>query len=357
MAGRIRLVVLFGGRSAEHDISCISAFNLLQAVDPARYDVVPVGITRSGQWVGIGDRAIESAAGAGALPSPDRAPSESIMPHAGIPPTLSGDVTTVVFPLLHGPMGEDGTVQGLLELSGLPYVGSGVLGSALCMDKGMAKEVLRAHAIPQARWITARSNEISPELLAEVQETLGLPLFVKPANLGSSIGISRASTPEELEVAVRLAQTYDEFIVFEEAVRGREIEVAILGDLEPRASIPGEIVCDETFYGYEEKYINESAKLLVPAPLTDGEVSEVQALAIRTFTALRAEGLARVDFFLSASQGFLVNEVNTMPGFTPISMYPMLWAASGLDYAPLVDELVRLALARHARRSTFTTGH
>jgi len=357
MAGRIRLVVLFGGRSAEHDISCISAYNLLQAVDPDRYEVVPVGITRSGQWVGVGDVAIQSAAHVGALPSPDRAPSESIMPYAGIPPTLSDDVTTVVFPLLHGPMGEDGTVQGLLELSGLPYVGSGVLGSALCMDKGMAKEVLRSHGIPQGEWITARSNEIGPELLAEVQATLGFPLFVKPANLGSSIGISRATTADELEVAVRLAQTYDEFIVFEASVRGREIEVAILGDLDPQASIPGEIVCDENFYGYEEKYLNESAKLFVPAPLTDGEVAEVQALAIRTFKALRAEGLARVDFFLSESQGFLVNEVNTMPGFTPISMYPMLWAASGLDYAPLIDKLVSLALARHARRSKFTTEH
>jgi D-alanine-D-alanine ligase len=357
MAGRIRLVVLFGGRSAEHDISCISAFNLLQAVDPDRYEVVPVGITRDGQWIGMGDLSLESAARVGALPSPDRAPVESAMAHAGIPPTLSEGATTVVFPLLHGPMGEDGTVQGLLELSGLPYVGSGVLGSALCMDKGMAKEVLRSQGIPQGRWISARSNEISSAFLSEVQQSLGLPLFVKPANLGSSIGISRAATAEALEAAVNLAQTYDEFLIFEESIGGREIEVAILGDLEPKASIPGEIVCDETFYGYEAKYLNESAKLLVPAPLSKSEVAEVQALAIRTFKALRAEGLARVDFFLSETHGFLVNEVNTMPGFTPISMYPMLWAATGLDYAPLIDELVSLAVARHQRRSNFATSH
>jgi D-alanine-D-alanine ligase len=356
MADRIRLVVLFGGRSAEHEISCISAFNLLRAVDPARYDVVPIGITRTGQWVNLGDLSIESAAETGALPSPDRAPAESVMVHAGIPPT-SAEHTTVVFPLLHGPMGEDGTVQGLLELAGLPYIGSGVLGSALCMDKSVAKEVLRSHGIPQGLWISARANELSEGFEQEIGETLGYPVFVKPANLGSSIGISRATTATEVREAVELAQAYDEYIVFEEEVRGREVEVAVLGDLDPKASLPGEIVCDDTFYGFEQKYESNSAKLLVPAPLSDTEVADVQALAIRTFKALRAEGMARVDFFYREDGVFLVNEVNTIPGFTPISMYPMLWEASGLGYAALIDELVQLALARHQRRSRFITSH
>jgi D-alanine-D-alanine ligase len=357
MADRTRLVVLFGGRSAEHDISCISAFNLLTAVDPDRYEVVPIGITRSGEWVNISDLSIEAAAEVGALPSPDGAPTTSIVPSGSIPPTTTASSTTVVFPLLHGPMGEDGTVQGLLELAGLPFIGSGVLGSALCMDKSTAKEVLQAHGIPQSRWMSVRANDISSELASEVAHRLGYPVFVKPANLGSSIGISRVTDAGELDEAIGLALSYDEYIVIEEEVKGREIEVAVLGDLDPKASLPGEIVCDNGFYDFEGKYESDAAKLLVPAPLSDSEVAEVQALAIRTFKALRAEGMARVDFFYSTTQGFLVNEVNTIPGFTPISMYPMLWEASGLTYAALIDELVRLALERHERRSHFNTSH
>jgi D-alanine-D-alanine ligase len=357
MAGRVRLVVLFGGRSAEHEISCISAFNLLRAVDPERYDVVPIGITRTGQWVDASDTSLDAAAKAGALPSPDLAPADSSLARAGIPPGPEDNVTTVVFPLLHGPMGEDGTIQGLLELSGTPYIGSGVLGSSLCMDKAMAKDVLHVHGIPQARWRSARVSELSDVLERELADSLGYPIFVKPANLGSSIGISRATDASELREAIELAQSYDEYLVFEEAIDGREIEVAILGDLSPRASLPGEIVCDATFYGFEEKYRTPSTKLLIPAPLSDAEIAQVQDLAIKTFRALRAEGMARVDFFYSNDGQFLVNEVNTIPGFTPISMYPMLWEASGLSYSALIDELVELALQRHQRRSTFTTGH
>jgi len=355
MEERIRLVVLFGGRSAEHEISCISAFNLLRAVDAERYDVVPIGITRSGQWVDASDLSIDAAAQGGTLPSPDLAPEANALELAGIPPVSTDQLTTVVFPLLHGPMGEDGTVQGLLELAGLPYVGSGVLGSSLCMDKTMAKEVLQAHGIPQAKWMSTRVNEMSDDFPRAVEEDLGYPMFVKPANLGSSIGISRVDTPADLAPAISLARSYDEFLVFEEAVRGREIEVAVLGDLAPKASLPGEIVADGTFYGFEEKYRTPSTKLLIPAPLTESEITAVQDLAITTFKALRAEGMARVDFFYSDDGRFLVNEVNTIPGFTPISMYPMLWEASGLSYADLIDELVALALARHERRSRFTT--
>ena len=356
MNGRVRLVVLFGGRSAEHDISCISAFNLLRAVDPERYDIVPIGITRTGQWIDARTTSLEAATGAGALPSPDLAPDALVLPQGDLP-TAPDDVTTVVFPLLHGPMGEDGTIQGLLELAGLPYIGSGVLGSSVCMDKAMAKDVLQAHGIPQAGWVSARVNELSDEVQRDIGASLGYPLFVKPANLGSSIGISRAVDPAGLQAAIALARSYDEYLVFEESVPGREIEVAVLGNLEPKASLPGEIVCDGTFYGFEEKYRTPTTKLLVPAPLSEAEVEEVQALALRTFKALRAEGMARVDFFYSSEGQFLVNEVNTIPGFTPISMYPMLWEASGLSYRALIDELVELALQRHQRRSQFATDH
>ncbi|MGP0032220.1 MAG: D-alanine--D-alanine ligase family protein [Acidimicrobiales bacterium] len=355
MHERIKLVVLFGGRSAEHDISCISAFNLVRAVDTRRYEVVPVGITRDGRWVNAGDISIEAAAETGALPSPDLAPAASVVPVASLLPAAPDRRTTVVFPLLHGPMGEDGTIQGLLELAGVPYIGTGVLGSSLCMDKSVAKELLSAHGIPQARWMGARVGELSERYRRELGESLGYPLFVKPANLGSSIGISRVADAAELDRAIAEASRYDEYLVFEEGVQGREIEVAILGDLAPRASLPGEIVCDGAFYGYEEKYQSPATKLLIPAPLSEPEVAEVQALALRTFRALRAEAMARVDLFYRSDGRFLVNEVNTIPGFTPISMYPMLWEASGLPYADLIDELVDLALRRHQRRAQFAT--
>ncbi len=357
MDRRVKLVVLFGGRSAEHDISCVSAFNLMRAVDGRRYEVIPIGITREGRWVNAADTSIEAAAATGSLPSPDLAPSTSEVPLAGLLPVAGDRATTVVFPQLHGPMGEDGTIQGLLELAGVPYIGTGVLGSSVCMDKSMAKEVLSARGIPQARWRAARVGELSDGHRREMAEALGYPMFVKPANLGSSIGISRVTDAAELGGAIALASTYDEYLVFEEAIHGREIEVALLGDLTPRASLPGEIVCDSSFYGYEEKYESPTTKLLVPAPLSESEVDAAQALAVAAFRALRAEAMARVDLFYTGEGQFLVNEVNTIPGFTPISMYPMLWEASGVPYADLIDELVDLALRRHHRRSQFTTEH
>ncbi len=355
MTGRVRLVVLFGGRSAEHDISCISAFNLIQAVDTERYDVVPIGITRTGQWVDASALSIEAVAATGALPSPDLATESSVLPPADLSAGGADSPTTVVFPLLHGPMGEDGTMQGLLELAGVAYIGSGVLGSSISMDKGVAKEVLAAHDIPQARWRTARMSEMSDTFAREVAAELGFPLFVKPANLGSSIGISRVEDATGLDAAIALAATYDEYLVFEEHVVGREIEVAVLGDTEPKASLPGEIVCDGSFYGFEEKYETQDTKLLIPAPLTDAEIAEIQALALATYRVLRGAGMARVDFFRRDDGRFLVNEVNTIPGFTPISMYPMMWEASGLSYTDLIDELVRLAIERQRRRSQFAT--
>ena len=263
----------------------------------------------------------------------------------------TGAGTTVVMPLLHGPMGEDGTVQGLLELANVAYVGAGVLGSALGMDKAMAKQVLAANGIAQARHRSFRQHELTSGLPAAIADDLGLPVFVKPANMGSSVGVTKAKTIEALGDAIEVALSYDEWVVVEEAIVGREIEVAVLGNLEPRASVAGEIVPAAEFYDYADKYLDDGSQALVPAPLSADESDTVRALALQVFGVLRCEGLARVDFFFEeGGRGFLCNEVNTMPGFTPISMYPKLWIASGLSYPELIDELVRLAIERHGRR-------
>ena len=263
----------------------------------------------------------------------------------------SGTERTVVLPLLHGPMGEDGTVQGMLELANVAFVGSGVLGSALAMDKAMAKQVLTANGIPQARYRAFADHERTPGLPVRLADELGLPCFVKPANMGSSVGVTKARDVEQLRDAIEYALTYDEWVVVEEAVVGREIEVAVLGNTEPEASLAGEIVPGDEFYSYEDKYVNDGAQLLVPAPLPPAAMDEVRELALRVFRLLRCEGLARVDFFYEeGGRGFLCNEVNTMPGFTPISMYPKLWLHSGMTYSELIDRLVELALERHARR-------
>jgi D-alanine-D-alanine ligase len=355
---RVRLVVLFGGQSAEHEVSCTTAAHVLRAVDPDRYDVVPVGITREGTWVQSDAARAALERGAAALsPLPDRleATGTAVEPLRTVAPSAD-DLPVVVLPLLHGPHGEDGTVQGLLELAGVPYVGSGVLASALAMDKIKAKEVLAAHGLPQASWIAARDAEIDGAADAVRRAGLRYPLFVKPANLGSSVGVSKVHGPPQLDEALALAATYDEWLVIEQGVDGREIEVAVLGNAEPRASVPGEIVSSHEFYDYEDKYIDDTCELLVPAPLDEAVAAQVRALAIDAYRALRCEGMARVDFFYEErDRGFLVNEVNTIPGFTPISMYPKLWEASGLAYPDLIDELVRLAVERHDHRSRFST--
>jgi D-alanine-D-alanine ligase len=355
---RVRLVVLFGGQSAEHEVSCTTAAHVLRAVDPDRYDVVPVGITREGTWVqSDAARAALERGSAAVSPPPDRLevtgtavePLRTVMPSAD-------DRPVVVLPLLHGPHGEDGTVQGLLELAGVPYVGSGVLASALAMDKIKAKEILAVHGLPQAAWVAVHDSEVDRAGDAVRGADLRYALFVKPANLGSSVGVSKVHDPAELDEALALAATYDEWLVIEQGVDGREIEVAVLGNAEPRASVPGEIVSGHEFYDYEDKYIDDTCQLLVPAPLDEEAAAQVRALAIDAYRALRCEGMARVDFFYEErDRGFLVNEVNTIPGFTPISMYPKLWEASGLSYPDLIDELVRLAVERHDHRSRFST--
>ena len=342
MSERTRLVVLFGGQSAEHDVSCVTAASVLGAVDPARYDVVPVGITKEGRWVAADDAMAALAGGATALPPAGREIT---------PESIATGERTVVFPLLHGPMGEDGTVQGMLELTGIPYIGSGVLGSALAMDKAKAREVFEQAGLPMARWLARRDGAIEDDLASTVTETLGWPVFVKPSNMGSSVGVSKVKAEADLGPAIDLALAYDEWVVIEESVTGREVECAVLGLLDPRASVVGEIVPKAEFYDYDDKYSGDGAELVIPADLPSSVSEEARRLAVDAFVAVRAEGLARCDFFYEErGRGLLLNEVNTIPGFTPYSMYPQLWAASGLPYEQLIDELVRLAIERHDRR-------
>ena len=344
--------MLFGGQSAEHDVSCTTAAHVLKAADPAKYAITAVGITRDGQWT-LALAANEALArGSEAVPGRLDASGEAVSASAALAARdPEAPATTVVLPLLHGPMGEDGTVQGLLELAGVAYVGSGVLGSALGMDKAVAKEVLGAHGIAQAPWRSLRDDSRRRATASELVAEFGLPLFVKPANMGSSVGVSKAKTVEELDAALDVAFSYDEWVVVERAIVGREIEVAVLGNRQPRASIPGEIIPGHEFYDYEDKYLDDGAQLLIPAPLSAQATAEVRALAVRCFEALRCEGMARVDFFYETATGsWLCNEINTIPGFTPISMYPKLWLASGMSYGELIDELVNLALERHGRR-------
>jgi D-alanine-D-alanine ligase len=344
----IELIVLFGGQSAEHDVSCTTAAHVLRAADPAKYRITPIGIGRDGQWSLATSAQLALATGPDALPGRLDPTGDAVDPAD----VISRGRRTVVVPLLHGPMGEDGTVQGLLELLDVPYVGSGVLGSSLCMDKAMAKQVTSAAGIPQARYRAFRENDLTPSLVDDNGADRGLPVFVKPANMGSSIGVSKAKTAEQLHTAIDVALGYDEWVVVEESITGREIEVAVLGNLQPRASLPGEVQPGAEFYDYADKYLDDGSRTLIPAPLPDAVTAEVKAVAVRAFRALRCDGLARVDFFYEegpSGRGLLLNEVNTIPGFTPISMYPKMWIASGLSYAALIDELVDLALDRHAR--------
>jgi len=355
---RVRLLILYGGRSAEHEVSCISALHVVHAADPARYDVRIVGITTEGRWV---DATVALAGGAPgrALPSPDDIAGPSGGAGGALEPvravTAPGRGPLVVLPLLHGPLGEDGTVQGLLEVAGVPYCGPGVAGSAAAMDKGLAKSLLKAAGLPQARYLFFRENEIDAGVPDQVGAALGWPVFVKPANMGSSIGISRAGNPAELDAAVQLVRRFDEFVIVEEAVQGRELEIGVLGWPELRFSVPGEIKPSRDFYDFEDKYLEGAAALEVPAQLPPGVADEMGRLAIAACRALRVDSMARVDFFLEEDRGLLINEVNTIPGFTPISMYPQMWEASGIPYPALVNELVAQALRRAQRRSAFET--
>lgn len=359
---KIRVAVMFGGQSDEHDVSIRSARTVMQAIDPDRYDVVPVGITRDGQWVVQGDPldALTQASAELALDAGQQTPANGelhvVAPVSGAL-SLTGDGSQpidVVFPVLHGPFGEDGSIQGLFEVAGVPYVGSGVLGSSVAMDKAMAKLVLAQCGIPQVPWLLVHRAELrdDPQAVAErVAERIGFPCFTKPANLGSSVGISRVASPEALLPALQEAAFYDRRIVVEQGVDAREIEMSVLGTEDPIASIAGEIVPRGEFYDYNAKYIDDTTDLVIPAELDPDMLALMQRTAIDAFLALDLAGLARVDFFLERGTGNLyLNEVNTLPGFTSISMYPMLWEASGIPIGELVDRLVGLALERHGER-------
>jgi D-alanine-D-alanine ligase len=331
---RIRVAVLLGGKSSEHDISLESARSVLEALDPDRYDAVTVEIGRDGRWeLGTGES--------------DGSVAETLpVPTAKVPATL-GEVD-VVFPVLHGPFGEDGTVQGLLELAGVPYVGAGVLGSALAMDKDVFKAVMRDRGVPVTRNIALRRGQ-APE------SPFGYPVFVKPARLGSSVGISKVASEEELPAAVALAFQHDEKVLVEEFVDGVEVECGVLGNDQPLASLPGEIVSHgfsgADWYDYSAKYDEGGMELIVPPRLPQETVERIQELSVRAFVAGECEGMARVDFFVRPDGEVLLNELNTIPGFTATSVYAKLFEASGIPYPELVDRLVQLALERHERRS------
>lgn len=348
----IRLVLLYGGQSAEHDISRLSATHVLRAVDADRYELDAVAITPDGRWVRSTETLEALRAGPDALPDRLPATGTALEPQRGLAPATP-DQRVVVLPILHGPRGEDGTVQGLLELADVAYVGCGVLSSAVNMDKAMAKVVADAAGLPQVRHLAARDTELDDAFVARVEAELGWPVFVKPANMGSSVGISRASDAAELRRALDDAVAYDEVVVVEEAAQSaREIEVGVIGNGEPRASVPGEIVPTHDFYDFDDKYVDGNARMEIPADLPDDVTEQVRALALDAYRALRCDGLARVDFFYEADgRGLLFNEINTLPGFTPFSMFPSLWEATGLPYSELIDELVRLAVERHEHRA------
>ena len=341
----LRVAVLFGGRSGEHEISIRSAASVIAALDRSQYEVIPAAIDKKGRWLSPG-------ASAAMLPAESRRDLSTdnafrVDPQPG--QSLGADV---IFTVLHGTFGEDGTVQGLLELADVAYVGSGVLGSACGMDKDVMKRLFRERGLPCVDHIALLRHEIDARW-QEPAERFGYPVFVKPANLGSSVGISKAGNEAELRKALQDAAQYDRKLVVEPSIDGREVELAVLGNDQPEASIAGEIVPASGFYSYESKYLDDSATLEIPAQLSAEQLAEAQRLAVAAFRAVECRGLARVDFFLERRTGrFLLNEVNTMPGFTSISMYPKLWEASGLPYPRLVNRLIELALERHAEKRT-----
>ena len=361
---RRRVAVLFGGRSAEHEVSCLSARSVIDALDPARTEVIPIGITREGRW--------HRVAGPPALPSETGRMPEITEASGSVVELAAEGASTeivgadgsrepidVVFPVLHGPYGEDGTVQGLLELAGVPYVGAGVLGSAIGMDKDVQKRLFRAAGLPVGPYEAVREPVWidDPESVEAAAEALGYPLFAKPATLGSSVGVSKLHGPQDLAGGLDEAFRYAREALLEKAAEGaREIECAVLGNDDPVASVAGEIVPEgHEFYDYEAKYLDEhGAELVIPADLKPGVLEDVQRLAVAAFAAVKCAGMARVDFFLLGEDELWLNELNTIPGFTSISMYPKLWEASGLSYRELVERLLDLAVERHEaeRKST-----
>jgi D-alanine-D-alanine ligase len=354
---RLRVGVLFGGRSGEHEVSLASAASVIRALDPEKYEVVPIGISKDGRWlVGTGAQKM--------LPDVLKSGERVVLPSdpsaAALVPLAGGTgqpsvMVDVVFPVLHGTFGEDGTIQGLLDLAGLPYVGAGVLGSAVGMDKDVQKRLFLEAGLPVGPFLAIRRSEWEKDRAAVIKlikKKLRFPIFVKPATLGSSVGMTRVTKPQEIGPAMDLAAEFALKIVVERGIVGREIEVSVLGNDDVRASIPGEIVPHREFYDYAAKYLEAGTRLVIPAPLTKKQVAQFQDYAIRAFQAIEGTGMARCDFFLEKRTGkIFVNELNTIPGFTSISMYPKLWEASGLPYSELIDCLIGLALDLHREKA------
>jgi D-alanine-D-alanine ligase len=352
---KIRVGVVFGGRSGEHEVSIASAASIFKHLDRGRYEAIPIRIEKDGRWL-LGAKEPTMLSAAAVLKDSRTEALEAVEPTRAV----DRRSIDVVFPVLHGPYGEDGTVQGLLELANVPYVGAGVLGSAVGMDKAVMKKLFAADGLPIVPYLTLLRPDWDrrrDSLTSRVAQELGYPVFVKPANLGSSVGISKARSDAELHEAVALALQYDRKVVVEAAVpSAREIECAVLGNDDPQASVPGEIIPSRDFYDYEAKYLDEGSQLLIPAPLTAAQTAAIQQLAIKAFQAVDGAGMSRVDFLMARETGALyLNEVNTIPGFTTVSMYPKMWEASGLPYAELLDRLIALAIERHADRQGLRT--
>ncbi len=375
MSKKITIGVIFGGRSQEHEVSLVSAASIMKALDKKKYNVVPIGITKEGKWIASGD-ALELLK-SGKIPKQLKAilppdPTEKrlismqeknkkLVP---IKKTLASvrpyQKIDVIFPILHGPYGEDGTVQGLLELANIPYVGADVLASSIGMDKVIQKQLFKQAGLPVIKYLWFKQTKLGKVrggIIFNVEKKIGYPCFVKPASLGSSVGISKAKKRRELDLAIHTAFKYDDKILIEEAIEGREIECAVLGNEYPEASLPGEIIPSQEFYDYKAKYIDGASKTLAPAPnLTKKQIKKIQDLAIRAFKAIDCSGMARVDFLLQKKPPkTYVNEINTIPGFTSISMYPKLWEVSGIPYPELLDRLIQLALEKHKTKTQLKT--
>lgn len=365
---RIRVGIIFGGRSGEHEVSLRSARSIMDAIDRDKYDVLPIGITKQGRWIAGGDPLAALHSGqettpAALLGEPGERSIRAIEPtpeHKGL---SLRDIATVdvIFPVLHGPYGEDGTIQGLLELADIPYVGAGVAGSAVGMDKGLFKSVMDAYGIPVLPYKLILRSEWEADreaVITRIESSLRYPVFVKPANLGSSVGISKAANREALIAGMNEAAHYDRRLLVEQGIHAREIEVSVLGNEDPIASLPGEVIPGDEFYSYADKYLKDEARLVIPAALTPEQVAEIQRIAVEAYRAIDCAGLARCDFFVDAETGEVwMNELNTIPGFTSISMYPKLWEASGIAYSDLIDRLIQLALARHADKQRNKTSY
>jgi len=356
---RLRVGVLFGGRSGEHEVSLASAASVIRGLDPEKYEAVPIGITKEGHWrIGAGAQNMlpEVLRGGQDVMMTADPTNASLVPLGGGAGSSGGQRLDVIFPVMHGTYGEDGTIQGLLDLAGLPFVGAGVLGSAIGMDKDVAKRLLQVAKIPVVPWITVHRHdwERDPKKVQrEIEKAFKYPVFVKPAALGSSVGMTKVHSRAELAPALNLASEFAMKILVEKSVVAREIEVSVLGNNDPKASVPGEIVPHREFYDYTAKYLEDGTQLLIPAKLKPAQIKQIQALAVAAFRVLELSGMARVDFFLEkrASGKLFLNEVNTIPCFTSISMYPKLWEATGIPFRELIDKLIALALELHAEKA------